>query len=394
MNIKLNEKSIIYKTILEDGTEKEYKINEIIKGKSIEKLKKFPDNCIDCIFADPPYFMQSTTNKNGKEKKLMRADGTGEFKGCDDAWDKYADYAEYDKFCNDWLKECKRVLRNDGTIWVIGSFQNIYRIGYIMQNLGFWILNDVVWSKLNPTPNMGGTRFCNAHETLLWCSKGQSCKFTFNYKTMKHLNGDKQDRSVWNLGICQGNERLKDENGNKVHTTQKPECLLEKIILSSTKPGDIILDPFFGTGTTGAVAKKYGRNFIGIERDDDNKYIKAAQKRIDSVIDESNDISNLLLEVKPPKFTTKELIEMNLLYENEAFYNKDGEEKCILNKDGNVKDDTEILSIHKMSAKILNKNNNNGWDYFYIKRNEKLISIDTLRYEAKKIKENLTKKES
>ena len=375
------------KIIFHKNKENIYYLNEIIKGDSLKILKQFPDKSINCIFADPPYFMQSTTNSKGKEKKLMRADGTGEFKGCDDAWDKYKDYEEYDKFCNEWLKECKRILKDDGTIWVIGSFQNIYRIGYIMQNLGFWILNDIIWSKLNPTPNMSGTRFCNAHETMLWCSKGQNCKFTFNYKTMKYLNGDKQDRSVWNLGICQGNERLKNSEGNKVHTTQKPESLLEKVILSSTKPGDIILDPFFGTGTTGAIAKKYGRNFIGIERDDENKYIKEAQKRIDAVVDKSNDISNLILEVKPPKFSTKELIVMNLLYENEMFYNKDGEEKCILTLDGNVKDDTEILSIHKMSAKILNKNNNNGWDYFYVKRDNKLISIDSLRYEARKIKE-------
>ncbi len=388
MNIKLNEKSVIYKTTLEDGSTKEYKVNEIIKGDCIEVLKQFPDNCIDCIFADPPYFMQSTTDKSGREKKLMRADGTGEFKGCDDAWDKYEDYEEYDNFCNEWLKECKRVLRNDGTIWVIGSFQNIYRIGYIMQNLGFWILNDVVWSKLNPTPNMGGTRFCNAHETMLWCSKGQNCKFTFNYKTMKYLNGDKQDRSVWNLGICQGSERLKDEKGNKVHTTQKPESLLYKVILSSTKPGDVVLDPFFGTGTTGAMAKKYGRNFIGIERDDEGKYIKEAQKRIDNTSDESDDISRLILEVKPPRFSTKELIKMNLLKENETFYDKNGTERCKILSDGNVEKDGVVLSIHKMSAKILNKNNNNGWDYFYVKRKDDFVSIDSLRYEAKKISED------
>lgn len=383
MNIKLDNKMVVYKETLEDGAIKEYKINEIIKGNSIEVLRQFPDNCIDCIFADPPYFMQSTTNSSGKEKKLMRADGTGEFKGCDDAWDKYENYEEYDRFCNEWLKECKRVLRDDGTIWVIGSFQNIYRIGYIMQNLGFWILNDIIWSKLNPTPNMAGTRFCNAHETMLWCSKGQNCKFTFNYKTMKYLNNDKQDKSVWNLGICQGNERLKDEEGNKIHTTQKPEMLLKKIILSSTKPGDVILDPFFGTGTTGAVAKKYGRNFIGIEKDEENKYIKEAQKRIDSISDESDDISNLVLEVKPPKFSTKELINMGILKENQVFYNKDGKECCTLQKDGNVEKDGEILSIHKMAAKILKKENSNGWNYFYVKDdNETFILIDSLRYIA------------
>lgn len=376
----------ISKTIFCQGKDKEYYLDDIIKGDSLEVLKEFPDKSVDCIFADPPYFMQSTT-RNGKEKKLMRADGTGEFKGCDDAWDKYEGYAAYDKFCNEWLKECKRVLKDNGTIWVIGSFQNIYRLGYIMQNMGYWILNDVVWFKLNPTPNMAGTRFCNAHETMLWCSKSQGHKFTFNYKTMKYLNGDKQDRSVWNLGICQGSERLKDSNGTKVHTTQKPEALLTKGILSSTKPGDIILDPFFGTGTTGAVAKRYGRHFIGIERDDDGKYISAAKKRIDTVVDESNDISNLILEVKPPKFTTKQLIDMKLLTENEKFFDKDGNEICKLLKSGNVEKDNETLSIHKMAAKVLDKNNYNGWDYFYVKRDNKLVPIDDLRYQAKKIME-------
>ena len=212
-----------------------YYLNDIIQGNCIEILKTLPDKSVNCIFADPPYFMQSTF-RNGKEKKLMRADGTGEFDGCNDKWDQYDSYADYDAFSAAWLKECKRVLKDDGTIWVIGSFQNIYRLGYIMQNMGYWILNDVVWSKLNPTPNMAGTRFCNAHETMLWCSKGEKNKFTFNYKTMKYLNGNKQDKSVWNLGICQGTERLKDEHGKKVHTTQKPEALLTKIILASTKP--------------------------------------------------------------------------------------------------------------------------------------------------------------
>lgn len=362
-------------------------LNDIIKGDCIEVLKSFPDKSVNCIFADPPYFMQST-GKNGKEKKLMRADGKGEFKGCDDLWDKYADYEEYDNFCANWLRECKRVLKDDGSIWVIGSFQNIFRLGYIMQNMGFWILNDIVWSKLNPTPNMAGTRFCNAHETLLWCSKGEKHKFNFNYKTMKYLNGDKQDKSVWNLGICQGNERLKNENGVKVHTTQKPEALLTKIILSTTKPKDIILDPFFGTGTTGAVAKKYGRNFIGIEKDDDDKYIKVAKERIKNVVDESNDITNLCLEVKPPRYSTKKLIELGLLSSHENLYNSRGQYQCTLLDNGNVHDNEEELSIHKMSAKILRKASNNGWDYFYIKRNDILVSLDSLRYQAKELEEN------
>lgn len=348
-------------------------LNSIIKGDTIDTLKQFPDNSIDVIFADPPYFMQTTG------KVLQRADGTGEFKGCDDEWDKYENYKEYDEFSTNWLKECRRILKPNGTIWVIGSFQNIYRIGYIMQNLGYWILNDIIWSKTNPTPNMAGTRFCNAHETLLWCAKSEKSKFTFNYKTMKHLNGDKQDKSVWTLGICQGNERLKDETGTKLHTTQKPESLLEKVILSSTKPNDIVLDPFFGTGTTGAVAKKYGRNFIGIEREE--KYIEGANKRINTQEICCNKISNLELETKPPKVSLSQLIVANLLQEHEILYNKNGDKIAILTDNNKVVYKNSEYSIHKLSAKLLNKNNNNGWSYFYIKRNNKLISIDSLRYE-------------
>lgn len=348
-------------------------LNSIIKGDTIDTLKQFPDNSIDVIFADPPYFMQTTG------KVLQRADGTGEFKGCDDEWDKYENYKEYDEFSTNWLKECRRILKPNGTIWVIGSFQNIYRIGYIMQNLGYWILNDIIWSKTNPTPNMAGTRFCNAHETLLWCAKSEKSKFTFNYKTMKHLNGDKQDKSVWTLGICQGNERLKDETGAKLHTTQKPESLLEKVILSSTRPNDIVLDPFFGTGTTGAVAKKYGRNFIGIEREE--KYIEGANKRINTQEICCNKISNLELETKPPKVSLSQLIVANLLQEHEILYNKNGDKIATLTDNNKVIYENSEYSIHKLSAKLLNKNNNNGWSYFYIKRNNKLICIDSLRYE-------------
>ena len=360
--------------IYTDKNGKSYGINEIIKGECIEVLKGIKDESVDVIFADPPYFMQST------DKALQRADGTGEFRGCDDEWDKFKDYDEYDTFCKKWLTECKRILKKDGTIWVIGSFQNIYRIGYLMQNLGFWILNDIVWSKTNPTPNMSGSRFCNAHETLLWCSKSKKSKFTFNYKTMKYLNGNKQDKSVWSLNICQGGERLRNDDGEKLHTTQKPEALLKKVILSSSKVGDIILDPFFGTGTTGAVAKRYGRNFVGIKRDD--KYIKGATIRISNTKDESDEISNLTLEVKPPKVPMNKLIELGLLKVGEALYDKDGNIQCHVCEDGAVCNSTSTASIHKMAAKILNKSNCNGWNFFYIKRNEKLECLDTLRYEA------------
>lgn len=340
------------------------------------KLKKIPDESIDAIFADPPYFMQT-------EGELIRTDGN-KFAGVDDEWDKFNDFAEYDRFCEEWLKECKRVLKKDGSIWVIGSFQNIYRIGYIMQNLGFWILNDVIWNKSNPVPNFGGTRFCNAHETMLWCSKGKKNKFTFNYKTMKHLNNNKQERSVWDIALCTGNERLKDENGNKAHSTQKPEKLLYKVILSSTKPQDIILDPFFGTGTTGAVAKLLGRNYIGLERE--QKYIDVAEKRLQSIEPNPTDIELLSLEVKPPKVPMKTLIENNFLSVWQELFDKNNEKICTVLDDGNVTDGEDTLSIHKMSAKHLKKANNNGWDYFYILRNGVLIPLDYLRYEYSGIK--------
>ena len=242
--------------------------NSIIKGDSIENLRNIPDKTIDVIFTDPPYWMQT-------EGDLLRNNGE-KFSGVEDEWDKFGSYKEYDKFTYDWLVECRRVLKDSGSIWVIGSFQNIYRVGYIMQDIGFWILNDIVWSKPNAVPNFSGTRFKNSHETLLWCSKNKKSKYRFNYKTMKYLNDGKQENSVWDIGFCIGKERLKDENNVKIHSTQKPEKILHKIILSSSKPGDIILDPFFGTGTTGAVAKRLGRKFIGIERED--KYIHAAQK--------------------------------------------------------------------------------------------------------------------
>ena len=348
-------------------------INKIIKGDSIEVLKQLDDNSIDAIFADPPYFMQST------DKVLQRADGTGEFQGCDDDWDKYKDYDEYDNFSFQWLSECKRVLKKDGSIWVIGSFQNIYRLGYIMQNLGFWILNDIVWSKTNPTPNMAGTRFCNAHETLLWCSKSKNSKFTFNYKTMKALNGGKQDKSVWTLGICQGSERLKDDDGNKLHTTQKPLELLEKVILSSTKPNDIVLDPFFGTGTTGAAAKKHGRRFIGIERED--AYIKGAEKRLEQQQEQVDLFSNLSLEVKPPRVSMCKLIEAGKLSVGQELLTKDGVIVGTVTVDGYVNDGEDTLSIHKSSAKVLKLSNHNGWDFFFIKRGDQLLCIDDLRYE-------------
>ena len=344
--------------------------NTIIKGDTIEELKNIPNNSIDLIFADPPYYMQI-------EGELLRVNGS-KFNGVDDNWDKFNSFEDYDNFSINWLKECQRVLKITGSIWVIGSFQNIFRIGKIMQDLGFWILNDIIWNKTNPVPNFSGTRFCNSHETLIWCGKNKKTKYTFNYKTMKHINNNKQDKSVWNIALCTGNERIKDKKGNKVHSTQKPEELLFKIILSSSKPKDIVLDPFFGTGTTGAIAKKLGRDYIGIEREE--KYIYYAKERINSIETEITDLTNLNYEVKPPKVPIKNLIEKGYLKSNQKLYTKKGDEICKLNEDGNFENELGIFSIHQMSAKLQNLTKYNGWNYFYIYYKNKFISIDKLRY--------------
>ena len=345
-------------------------INKIIKGDCFENLKKLPDESVDLIFADPPYFMQT-------EGELHRTNGA-KFQGVEDEWDKFSDYREYDKFCTAWLKECKRVMKKNSSIWVIGSFQNIYRIGYIMQNLGFWILNDVIWSKPNAVPNFGGTRFQNSHETLLWCTKNKNAKYIFNYKTMKHLNNGKQEKSVWNIGICIGNERIKDKEGKKVHSTQKPEKLLYNVIISSSRPGDIVLDPFFGTGTTGAMAKLTGRNYIGIEREEE--YINVAQERIDRVKTIHDDISDLKLEIKPPKVPMEKLLKVKYLKEGQEVFNKYKEKIGTIENNGYINDGEDILSIHKMSAKHLGLSNNNGWDYFWINDNNQFIELNSLRY--------------
>ena len=346
--------------------------NQIFHGNCIEVLKTLPEKSVDLIFADPPYFMQT-------EGALLRTTGE-KFSGVEDAWDKFESLSHYDEFSKAWITECRRVLKDNGSFWVIGSFQNIFRLGYILQNLGFWILNDVVWNKPNPVPNFKGTRLCNAHETLIWAIKNKNAKYTFNYKTMKFLNQNKQEKSVWNIGICIGNERLKDENGKKIHSTQKPEQLLEKVILTATKPDDLILDPFFGTGTTGAAAKKLGRFFIGIEENE--TYIKAAEKRIANI--QKDDIFLKLiegLETKPPRVSLNDLEKAGFLYLNQAFFNKQGDKICIFIGNNQVKDDFgDILSIHQMSAKHLKKANHNGWDYFYILENNELLPLNTLRY--------------
>jgi len=244
--------------------------NTIVNGDSLLELKKIPDKTFDLVFADPPYNMQIG--------ETLRRPDASKVKGVDDKWDQFDSFKHYDDFCKAWLIECKRILKDNGSIWVIGSYHNIFRLGYHLQNLNYWLLNDVIWRKNNPMPNFRGTRFTNAHETLIWASKNKKSKYTFNYQSLKCLNDDLQMRSDWMLPICSGKERLKKNNGKKVHSTQKPESLLHRIILATTNKGDLIFDPFLGTGTTAVVAKKLGRKYYGVEKD--KKYFKAAHIRI------------------------------------------------------------------------------------------------------------------
>ena len=352
---------------------KEFNQDVILQGDCLEILKTIPSDSVDLIFADPPYNMQT-------EGELLRTDGSS-FSGVDDKWDKFDSLHDYDSFSKSWLAECRRILKPDAAIWVIGSFQNIFRLGYIMQDLGFWILNDVIWSKPNAVPNFGGTRFQNSHETLIWCSKSKGSKYHFNYKTMKYLNGDKQMKSVWDISICIGNERLKDSNGKKIHSTQKPEQLLYNVILSSTQKEDLILDPFFGTGTTGVVAKRLGRHFIGIEREE--SYIKAAKRRIQNTqLDLSSELIDNVFDIKPPRISVKKLLELGYLHKGQQLFSKDKKHSVSVCENGNVLIDGIETSIHKASAKFLNRSNNNGWDYFWCEYNREFVTIDSLRYLA------------
>ena len=265
-------------------------LNQIIKGDCARVLEDMLERSIDLIFADPPYNLQL-------QGELFRPNQT-RVNGVDDKWDQFSSFADYDRFTEGWLRACRRVLKKDGAIWVIGSYHNIFRVGKIMQDLGFWTLNDVVWIKANPMPNFKGTRFNNAQETLIWAAKHQSSKYTFHYKSMRTFGDDKQMRSDWYIPICSGKERIK-QNGEKAHSTQKPEALLYRIILATSSPGDIVLDPFIGSGTTAAVAKKLGRNFIGIEKE--SPYIKIAKARIAKVRQLDDALLSYPMEVKSPK---------------------------------------------------------------------------------------------
>jgi modification methylase len=348
-------------------------LNQILSGNCIELLNSLPENSVDLVFADPPYNLQL-------QNDLYRPNNT-KVNAVNDQWDKFSSFAEYDKFTCEWLSASKRVLKETGTIWVIGSYHNIYRVGAIMQNLGFWILNDIVWVKTNPMPNFRGVRFTNAHETMIWAQKKQGTKYTFNHHSMKALNEDLQMRSDWTIPLSTGKERIKS-NGTKAHPTQKPEALLFRVLLSSTNKGDVVLDPFFGSGTTGAVAKKLGRNFIGIERD--KKYIKVAQKRIDAVDESPAEALTLTDKRNQVRVPFGELVENGMLKVGQKLYFAKDRQTATVLSNGHIKCKDEVGSIHTL-AKSITGAPANGWDmWFYKDKKGRKIVIDELRQKCRK----------
>lgn len=346
-------------------------LNSIIKGDCVAALEKLPENSVDVIFADPPYNLQLDGELHRPDQSKVNA--------VDDHWDQFATFEAYDAFTRAWLLAARRVLKPEGTIWVIGSYHNIFRVGTTLQDMGFWILNDVIWRKSNPMPNFRGRRFTNAHETMIWATPRQEAKkYTFNYDAMKMANDEIQMRSDWLFPICNGGERLKDENGDKVHPTQKPEALLHRVIMSSTKPGDVILDPFFGSGTTGAVAKRLGRNFVGIDRED--KYIEAALKRIDAVeVVKSPQLVVTTGKRAEPRVAFGALLESGLLKPGTVLTDTKKRWKAKVRIDGSLELDGETASIHRMGAKVQGLDACNGWTFWHFKQGAKLVQIDEIR---------------
>ena len=349
-------------------------LNRILAGDCIEVMNALPENSVDLIFADPPYNLQLKGDLHRPDNSKVDA--------VDDDWDQFDSFRAYDEFTTDWLKAARRILKPNGAIWVIGSYHNIFRVGAALQNQGYWILNDVVWRKSNPMPNFRGKRFTNAHETMIWASKSEGAKYTFNYEALKALNEGVQMRSDWVLPICTGHERLKDENGDKAHPTQKPESLLHRVLVGSTNPGDIILDPFFGTGTTGAVAKMLGRNFIGIEREE--AYRKVAEKRISKVRKyDSEALAVTTGKRAEPRVPFGQLVERGMLRPGEELLSLNGRYKAKVRADGTLVGADIKGSIHQVGAKLEGAPSCNGWTYWGYKRDGKTVPIDMLRQQIR-----------
>ncbi len=346
-------------------------LNTILHGDCFTRLAELPDACVDLVFADPPYNLQL-------RNALHRPD-TSKVAGVDDDWDKFENFAAYDDFTQKWLAEVKRILKPTGTLWVIGSYHNIFRVGATLQDMGFWILNDIVWRKVNPLPNFRGTRFSNAHETLIWAARDEKARnYQFNYQAMKSLNEDKQMRSDWFLPICSGNERLKNDEGKRLHPTQKPESLLYRILLAASQKGDVVLDPFFGTGTTGAVAKKLKRNYIGIEAD--AGYVAAAQTRIAAIdVAEDDDLEITLSPMQQTRIPFGTLVERGMLKPGTKLFGAARKYQASVRADGSLKFGERAGSIHQMGAAAQGASACNGWTFWHTAEGDDLVPIDNLR---------------
>ena len=352
----------------------DFKTNVIYGGDCIAAMNRLPENSVDLIFADPPYNLQL-----GGE--LHRPDNS-RVDGVDDAWDRFDNFAAYDNFTRRWLAAARRILKDTGSLWVIGSYHNIFRVGSILQDIGFWMLNDIVWRKSNPMPNFRGTRFTNAHETLIWCAKSKDAKYTFNYDAMKNLNEGLQMRSDWMLPLCTGEERIKGTDGNKLHPTQKPESLLYRVLMAATKPGDVVLDPFFGTGTTGAVAKLLGRKYIGIERDAD--YIAAARERL-ALVKPITDEKMLFTHSKrsEPRIPFGTVVERGLLPAGTVLSDPSGRFTAKVRADGTLISATHRGSIHQVGAAVQGAPACNGWTSWHVKMGNNLVAIDAFRQKVR-----------
>jgi modification methylase len=350
-------------------------LDRVVEGDCIETMRALPEGCADLVFADPPYNLQLAGELHRPDNSKVAA--------VDDAWDQFGSFADYDRFTREWLTEARRILKPSGALWVIGSYHNIFRVGAILQDLGFWIMNDVIWRKSNPMPNFRGKRFTNAHETLIWATRDPKQKnYTFNYEAMKSLNDDLQMRSDWTLPICSGGERLKDKDGGKAHSTQKPEALLYRVILSSTKKGDVVLDPFFGSGTTGAVARKLGRHFIGLERD--AKYASIARSRIADIEPADKDAIEITKSKRAePRIPFGWVVERGLLPPGTVLHGTQKHHRAKVRADGTLVSADATGSIHRIGAHVQGLDACNGWTFWQFELNGKLVPIDVLRQQLR-----------
>jgi modification methylase len=349
-------------------------LNQVLVGDCLSELRKIPSNSVDLVFADPPYNLQLSGALTRPDQSKVDA--------VDDHWDKFASFADYDSFTKSWLSECRRALKPNGALWVIGSYHNIFRVGAILQDLDYWILNDVVWRKTNPMPNFRGRRFTNAHETLIWASKSATSKYTFHYEAMKVFNDDSQMRSDWTLPLCTGGERLKNPEGDKLHPTQKPEALLHRVLLSTTNPGDIVLDPFFGTGTTGAATKQLGRVFIGVEREEG--YAAAARARIAATEPLSDEaLKTTTPKRAEPRIPFGSLIERGLVKAGDTLLDPSQRVAARVRADGSIACKDNSGSIHKIGAYVQGAEACNGWTFWHVRKGAHLIPIDVLRQQVR-----------